>query len=1284
MNSIPKDFSLLKITLASPEQILSWSHGEVIKAETINYRTQRAEVDGLMCEKIFGPTKNFECYCGKYKKIRYKGIICDKCGVEVTNKRVRRERMGHIVLASPVVHVWFSHGIPNKLSLVMDIPQKSLETVIYFARYLVVEVDNDKKKEALKKVEEKLKEDLSKLSEELKSELKELTENFSKEKKELSQKSKKGIKLDMQLESLKIKNKKETAETKEHNVKKEAGLREKYSGLRNLVDKIDVGGVISEEEYHSLLDNDLEFFSLKMGAEAVKTLLEKVDLDTEIKRLTQEKINTRSLLKKRKIVQRLRILYGLKKNNIKPQWLVMDVLPVIPPELRPIIQLPGGRFATSDLNDLYRRVINRNNRLKRLIELGAPEIIVRNEKRMLQEAVDALVDNSHRPGKPILNTRGQPYKSLADMLRGKQGRFRQNLLGKRVDYSGRAVIVAGPDLDIYECGLPTYIALELFKPFVIREIIARGLAPNIKSAKNYLEARSLEVWDILEEVIKGRPVLLNRAPTLHKQGIQAFYPILTEGDAIRIHPMICKGFNADFDGDQMAVHVPITKEAVEEAKEKMMVDSNMLLVANGSPVVNVNKDMAFGCYFLTGMDEVDEKNIKVFESKESALGAQSINRIGLREKIKVLMDENLVETTAGRLIFNEGLPEGYPFVNKQQTQPEIGELVAKCRELFGKKKTAKLLNYLKTVGFKYATKSAFSVGINDFYISDSRNESLKKADRQLDRLSEDYYNGLITQGEKKSLSEEVWMNITEEVSEATWKEYETKGELMNLEISGSYPIKNPVRQISGIRGLILDPMGNIVELPLRSNYKLGLTSLEYFVAARGTRKGLTDVALRTSESGYLTRKLVDVAQDVTTKEEDCGSSKGVVYRKNENRRLSFTKRILGRWTADKVIDSKTGEVVLDKNQEITSDLANKIESLGIEEVSVRSPLTCETIGGVCQKCYGYDLGTSEMVEKGKAVGVMGAQAMGEAATQLTLDTKHLAARVGTDITQGLPRVEELFEVRVPKGQAVICEDDGVVKLLKNEEDEVISVNVVKKEKVIKEYPIEKGVKVLIKKGGKIEKGKGMLERKGRVLKAPNKGKIKVLKDKIVFEAYISDIKEYGVSEDDEVIVNDGQRVNKGDLLTSGSIDPKDIKSLLGLEDAQKYIIDNVQETYGLQGISINDKHVEVIVRKMAYFVKVSEQGDSKYLPGDFASYLEVERENKELRKGNKVPVKYKRQLMGITSASINTDSFLSAASFQEVVRVLSDACLVGKEDKLRGLKENVIIGRPVPLAQHLR
>ncbi len=1280
------NFKALKLTLASPQQILNWSHGEVRKAETINYRTHKAEVDGLMDEKIFGPTKNYECYCGKYKKIRYKGIICDKCGVEVTHKRVRRERIGHIKLASPVTHVWYAYGVPNKLALILNIPQKKLETVIYFSRYLVTEFNAEGKTQAQELLTQNRTQALSELKAESEEKLKELEVGFETQLKDLKKTAKDESKLDLQLNRLDNKKKKETAKLKSVFDKRQETIEKKFDEQAKLIDQISEGMTLSEEEHDEIAMLGIEFFEAMMGAEAVSRLLKKVNVEENIKALKEEFASTKSQLRVKKLIQRLRVFEGMQQAGIDPSWVIIDFLPVLPPDLRPIIQLPGGRFATSDLNDLYRRVINRNNRLKRLIDLGAPEIILRNEKRMLQESVDALIDNSHRPGTPVQNSRLQPYKSLSDMLRGKQGRFRQNLLGKRVDFSGRSVIVTGPELSVNQCGLPKTMALELFKPFVMHEIISKGLAANIKSAKNFFEEKSDEVWDILEKVIDGRPVLLNRAPTLHKQGIQAFYPVLIEGNAIRLHPLVCKGFNADFDGDQMAVHVPLSQKAIEEVKEHMFADSNILLMADGKPVINTEKDMAYGVFFLTGVNEVEAAPSRAFDSASRAIGALNAGEIGLREEIYVLVGEKVERTTVGRVIFNTALPEGYKFVNQELNKKGIAKISANILDKFGTKAAITFLDEVEILGFKYATASGFSIGMDDFVISSKIEGLLEKVTAKETELAGFYESGLLTEAERRKLFEEAWLSILDEVAVVTWEEYQKNpNNLVKLNESGAAPVENPLRQISGVRGLIIDPAGHIVELPLRSNYKKGLSTLEYFVAARGTRKALADVALKTAESGYLTRKLVDVAQDVITRQEDCGTTKGVWLRKSDDRRIDYADRITGRWAAEAVADGK-GQQIVGAGEEITSELAEVIAANeSVLEVNVRSVLSCKADMGVCAKCYGYNLGTKRKVELGIAAGVIAAQAMGEASTQLTLHAKHRSGSATVaDITQGLPRVEELFEARTPKGKAVLAEIPGTVEVIEDEKTGLVHVVVTNKSKFKQEYDVKEVQQVITNKQKQVKAGATLfIDAEGIEVKAEASGTATRKGDQLLFESEVNDQVSYEIAAVGQLLVKNGEKVAKGAQLTMGSIDPKELMALRDLYAAQQYIIDNIQATYGVQGIGIDDKHVEVAVRQMSRFMLVQDPGESGHLPGDYMDHILVTKVNEKLESEGKKKVVSTRQLMGLSNASLRTESFLSAASFQDQVRVLTDASIIGKIDTLSGLKENVIIGRPVPLGKEV-
>ncbi len=1284
-----KDFKALKISLASPQQILNWSHGEVRKAETINYRTHKAEVDGLMDEKIFGPTKNYECYCGKYKKIRYKGIICDKCGVEVTHKRVRRERLGHIRLASPVTHVWYAYGVPNKLALILNIPQKKLETVIYFSRYVVTSFGDDGKAQGMQTIEENKTNALAELNLEQDTKIAEISGKYVQNKKDMKKKVDSEAKMELQTERAAAAEKKELAKLRSIYDQRLETLSAKFDSQLKLVETIAEGVILSEEEYGELADLGVDFFEVEMGAEALQKLLAKVDLEPEVKQIKEDLLTTKSQLKLRRLIQRLRVLEGMLKNNIRPEWMVIQSLPVLPPDLRPIIQLPGGRFATSDLNDLYRRVINRNNRLHRLVDLGAPEIILRNEKRMLQEAVDALIDNSHRPGNPVLNSRQQAYKSLSDMLRGKQGRFRQNLLGKRVDFSGRSVIVGGPELSVNQCGLPKTMALELFKPFVMHEIIAQGLASNIKSAKNFFEEKSDSVWDILEKVIHNRPVLLNRAPTLHRQGIQAFYPVLVEGNAIKLHPLVCTGFNADFDGDQMAVHVPLSEKAVEEVKERMFPGSNILLMADGKPVINTMKDMAYGIYYLTGAEENADntKAKRSFYDADSAIGAYNGGNIELRQNIRVLIDNKVVETTAGRLIFNRSLPVGYRFINEQLNKKGVAKISAHLLDKFGNDDAINFLDKVEELGFKYATKSGFSIGMDDFIISSDKDDMLVNVGQREEEILSYYQDGLVTNEERKKLFEDAWMKLVDDVSTSTWKQYLIKNNnLVKLNDSGAAPVENPLRQISGVRGLIIDPSGNIVELPLRSNYKQGLSSLEYFVAARGTRKALADVALKTAESGYLTRKLVDVAQDVITRIADCGTTDGIYLYRKEQRRIDFVDRITGRWSAGE-LKAADGEVLVALNEEITSEKAEVIANQeSIVEVKVRSVLTCKSPQGVCSKCYGYDLGTKKEVKMGMAVGVIAAQAMGEASTQLTLHAKHRAGSATVaDITQGLPRVDELFEARTPKGKAVLSELVGVVKVNRDEVAGSIEIMIQNRHKQSKSYDVANAQEVGLKSRRQVKSGQVLFKDvDGKEVTADFDGEAKLEEGKIQLSGEVDEQVTYSVSLWTNVLVETGDKVTRGQQLTVGSIDPKEMMELQGLHAAQSYIINEIQATYGIQGIGIDDKHVEVAVKQMSRFMLVTTPGESEYLPGDFVDHLHVVLVNKDLNAADKKLIKADRQLMGLSNASLRTESFLSAASFQDQVRVLTDASILGKVDTLSGLKENVIIGRPVPLGRELR
>ncbi len=1145
-------FDKIKIGLASDEKIREWSKGEVKKPETINYRTLKPEKDGLFCERIFGPTKDWECHCGKYKRVRYKGIVCDRCGVEVTKAKVRRERMGHIELAVPVAHIWYFKGIPSRIALMLDISPRSLEKVIYFASYIVV----DKGTTTLAKAQ-----------------------------------------------------------------------------------------VLTEKEYHEAVEKfGKGSFKAEMGAEAIRKLLEEIDLDKLATSLKKE-LDHASEQKKAKLVKRLDTVESFKLSDNRPEWMVMNVIPVIPPEIRPMVQLDGGRFATSDLNDLYRRVINRNNRLKRLLELGAPEIIVRNEKRMLQESVDALIDNGRR-GRPVTGAGNRALKSLSDMLKGKQGRFRQNLLGKRVDYSGRSVIVVGPELKIYQCGLPKEMAVELFKPFVMKELVGRGIAHNIKNAKRMVERLRPEVWDILEDVIQDHPVMLNRAPTLHRLGIQAFEPVLVEGRAIKLHPLVCTAFNADFDGDQMAIHVPLSPEAQAEARFLMLSANNLLKPQDGKPVTVPTQDMILGSYYLT-MDVPNEQGDgNYFASPEEAIIAYENHSLGLHAKIKVRITKELengdirqktIETTVGRIIYNSGIPQDLGFVDRTDpeheldyevnfaiTKKNIGKIIGKCINIHGLSKTAELLDYIKATGFKYSTTGGITVSVDDVKVPEEKKTILAKADEEVANVLKQYKRGLITENERYNSVIKIWEKATDDVT-AKMKENFEKEDLnpvFMMSQSGARGNINQLRQIAGMRGMMASTTGKTVEIPIKSCFREGLDPLEYFISAHGARKGLADTALRTADSGYLTRRLVDVSQDIIVREHDCGTTEGVELTDimDGNQTIEkLSERLLGRYPLHDIIHPETKEVLATTDTLITEAIADKIVAAGIKKVEVRSVYGCHTKHGVCSKCYGMALAGREEANIGEAVGIIAAQSIGEPGTQLTMRTIHSGGVAGVaDITQGLPRVEELFEARKPKGLAIISEIDGKVKIADNKNRKEITVTSKDNSKT---YLIPFGAKIAVK---------------------------------------------------------EDQEVEAGDPLTEGSINPNEILIIKGAKGVFEYLVQEVQKVYRNQGVDINDKHIEVIARQMLKKVRVEDNGDTDLFPGSLIDVYELEVKNKEMEAEGKRPATAKQVLLGITKASLATDSFLSAASFQETTRVLTEAAIKGKVDELVGLKENVIIGKLIP------
>ncbi len=1137
----------IKIGLASDEKIREWSKGEVKKPETINYRTLKPEKDGLFCEKIFGPTKDWECHCGKYKRVRYKGIVCDRCGVEVTKSKVRRERMGHIELAAPIAHIWYFKGIPSRIALMLDISPRNLEKVVYFASYIVT----DKGTSGLVKAQ-----------------------------------------------------------------------------------------VLTEKEYTDAIEKyGRGSFKAEMGAEALLKLLKEIDLDKLSEKLKKE-IENASEQKKVKLVKRLDTVEAFRLSGNRPEWMIMNVVPVIPPELRPMVQLDGGRFATSDLNDLYRRVINRNNRLKRLLELGAPEIIVRNEKRMLQESVDALIDNSRR-GRPVTGAGNRALKSLSDMLKGKQGRFRQNLLGKRVDYSGRSVIVVGPELKIYQCGVPKEMAVELFKPFVMKELVERGLAHNIKNAKRMVERLRPEVWGILEEVIKDHPVMLNRAPTLHRLGIQAFEPVLVEGRAIKLHPLVCTAFNADFDGDQMAIHLPLTPEAQAEARFLMLSVNNLLKPQDGKPVTVPGLDMILGSYYLTMTLDGELGEGKYFKDPEEAIMAYENHDVGIHAKIFVRVTKEIdgelktkkIETSVGRILYNQGIPQDLGFIDRKEDpfqyeinfpimKKNMGDIVERVIRKHGLSEAAEVLDYIKSMGYKYSTLAGVTYSMADVKVPPAKKEILAEADKKVETIRKQYARGLITNDERYQAVISVWEQATKDVSKAMEENFDDLNPVFMMVKSGARGNMNQLRQIAGMRGLMASTTGKAVEIPIKASFAEGLDPLEYFISAHGARKGLSDTALRTADSGYLTRRLVDVSQDIIVREHDCGSHDGIVLCdiKEGNQVIEkLHERLIGRFVIEDLKDPKTGEILVDTNTMITDDIADKIVAAGIEKVKVRSVLGCRSKHGVCQKCYGMGLARREMVNIGEAVGIIAAQSIGEPGTQLTMRTIHSGGVAGVaDITQGLPRVEELFEARKPKGLAIITEIDGRVKISEDK----------KKKEVI------------------------------------------ITSD--------DNSKSYTISFGSKLKVEDGDMVEAGDPLTEGSINPNDILLIKGAEGVYTYLVQEVQKVYRNQGVDINDKHVEVIGRQMLKKVRVEDNGDTDMFPGALIDMYEFEGKNKDAEEKGLRPATGKRVLLGITKAALATESFLSAASFQETTRVLTEAAIKGKVDDLEGLKENVIIGKLIP------
>ncbi len=1218
--NIFRNFDAIKIYLSSNEEILTWSHGEVTKPETINYRTFRPEREGLFDERIFGPAKNYECHCGKYKGIRYKGVICDKCGVEVTHSKVRRERMGHITLATPVAHVWFFRGMPSKMALLLDMSPRNVESVIYFSSFIVTEIDGTKKVNAIAKIEKDLEKEKSRINRDYDIAQKNLE-------KELGHKVSEKDDLDSSESSRKFREKVQTLKVSFDKKFEEA--ERNFKIMQKKIEGVEMHSILSDTEQLALSDYLDEFCKVEIGAEALQGILGALDLNALASDLRDE-LNESRGQKAAKIAKRLRVIEQFRRSGISPDRMIFGVIPVIPPDLRPLVQLEGGRFASSDLNELYRRLINRNNRLNRLLDLGAPEIIIRNEKRMLQEAVDALFDSSKQRQK-LRNTKGKKeLRSLADMLKGKQGIFRLNLLGKRVDYSGRGVIINGPELKINECGLPKEMALELFKPFVLREVLSRGFAPNIKSAKTVLDARGAEIWDILEEVVKDHPVLLNRAPTLWRLGIQAFYPKLIEGNAIRLHLCVCSGFNADFDGDQMAVHVPLSEKAIDEARNIIISTNNLLNPSDGSPMSVPNKIMLFGIFYITSIDEKFEAYPRPISSKEELTHLLEVSkRLKLRQRIKYNLDGELVDTTAGRVVFNEIIPTSFGFVNDEMTKKKINALIARAFEREDHSVIVKLIDDLKDIGLKYGTISGQSVSLHDVKIPESRVGLIEEGRKAVLEIDKNFRRGLITKNESQRLTEDAWNTITSKIDDEVWNNLEADNPVKVLVRSGATRAsRDQVKQIAGIKGLITDPTGKTVPLPILGNFKLGLSGLEYFVGARGARKGLVDKGLKTADAGYLTRRLVDVAQDVIVREEDCETEHGRLFTVGESTVLhSFADRVVGRYLATDIKDGN--KIILRKGTLLDRDNVKQLEDAGVKSFYVRSPLACETRRGVCMKCYGMDLVTKKDVRIGSAVGVAAAQSIGEPGTQLTMRTFHTGGIVGKDITQGLPRVEELVEARAPKFLSIMSETTGKVKIYKNGDERRVIVTAVDKSEE-------------------------------------------------------NQIMEYMVDPVSEIIVEEGQLVAKGEKLTSGNLDLTDLLRTVGPEETKKYIISEIQKVYTSQGVSLNDKHIEIIVRQMFNNVKIEEPGDTNLMIGEVVTKASFVEENEKVLASGGTPATAKMTLLGITKASLNTDSFLSAASFIQTSSVLTDAAASGKVDKLLGLKENVIIGRLIPTGDDAR
>ncbi len=1384
------DFNAIRISLASPEQIRGWSYGEVTKPETINYRTLKPEKDGLFCERIFGPTKDWECYCGKYKRVRFKGIVCDKCGVEVARSKVRRERMGHIELASPVSHIWYFKGTPSRIGLLLDLSPRNLERILYFALYVVTHIDEEARQQELMRIDEELikldqnlddrvVERIDSLKEKRESDIQDALSRNTADQQEIEARREQELEAARQAESetrakiraamgqeaeediifsptdrvivkqgdvvtpKDLETLERAAETSRNDIAENAhreidalkadsghiaerltvdyqgqidsvqtqlesqrvDRRHRLEQLRRDLEGLKKMDLIQENRYRELRDAfGSNVFRAGMGAEAVRELIAGISLDKLAAELRNE-ISSTIGQRRKKATKRLKVVEAFRKSNTYPEWMILTVLPVLPPDLRPMVQLDGGRFATSDLNDLYRRVINRNNRLKRLLELGAPEIIIRNEKRMLQEACDALIDNGRR-GRAVAGSGNHKLKSLSDMLKGKQGRFRQNLLGKRVDYSGRSVIVVGPDLKLHQCGLPKKMALELFKPFVMRKLVEQNFAHNIKSAKRFVERVKPEVWDVLEEVIKDHPVLLNRAPTLHRLGIQAFEAVLVEGSAIQLHPLVCSAFNADFDGDQMAVHVPLSEKAQDEARRLMLSTRNLLSPATGEPSIGASQDMVLGCYYLTQDRPGMRGEGRTFTDTTEALLAYQHGVIELQALIKVRLGDadvydvpppakatahangKLVETTVGRVILNDALPERLRFKNYPMKKENLKQIIGECFKEYGRAKTAELADEIKRLGFSYATKAGTTIAISDVRVPAGKQEELARADAKIAELEEQFREGLITENERYQQTVDAWNEATENVTKMVEATLDPYGSIYTIAKSGATKAKfQQIRQLSGMRGLMASPSGKIIDIPIRGNFREGLSVLEYFISSHGARKGLADTALRTAESGYLTRRLIDVAQDVIVTEEDCGTTEGMLITEEDSKGMMLPD-IRDRLKGRVLLDPIPGFDEIEVGEELTDEMVDQIVNAGVKAVRVRSVLGCLAHRGVCRKCYGRDLAANALAGLGAAVGIIAAQSIGEPGTQLTMRTFHTGGIAGAqgDITQGLPRVEELFEARVPKDKAEISEIDGVVEIVKDENSGARTVRVVSTNVFFDEYQLPEGSQIVVNDHDRVQKDQVIA-----LMPADEDGTEPVpVLARTEGEALINasgllsirfeerEERAYPIAAARNIAVTPGQKIQAGTPITAGQRDPQDVLRIQGREAVQMYLVKEVQKVYRNTGVYINDKHIEVIIRQMLRRVKVDEPGDTEMLPNDLVDRFVYADTNAHVLAEGGEPATAQTVLLGVTKASLNTDSFLAAASFQETTRVLTEAAIEAQTDHLVGLKENVIIGKLIP------